>query len=410
MRYTKAIAITAVSILGSFAAFSQPGTGFATDARIDKPHSSSGRFITDYAGSRTSQTYMFRDIDLSVYELAVANFSFTDKDNVQKINFQPFRLLTRSNNFLNSIKLNVAQRATISTFGFGFGGDYSDPFSKRGQRILDEVFNSQQAAPLPILPDTATFTQLRDSINNSVSSDEMKRMMIVTLVDIPVAKLVEKAKQDNARQYDDFKKDVLDALLLQYDERRAYHVFKWTVGFNSQLFSILSAEGNTNGFDTLNYYSNKANVYSGTVSYSYDRGSINIAGGYNYINSRKSAVKGIGKARYDGFSFFLSKRIISFLNEDKLKKSDTYRKSLFIPSLLIGGNWELKTTAEENYNLIEGDIKRSRVMTIFADILISPTAQFRISLPIQKNTLVSGKEMSYLGATVQYSLKFSSLN
>lgn len=410
MLYTKPILITAISILSIFKGISQPGTGFSTNVRVDKPHDLSGRFITDYVGGRTSQTYLFRDIDLSIYDLAVANFSFTDKDQVQKINFQPFRLLNKSNNLLNSFKLNIAQKKDITTFGFGFGSDYSDPFSKRGVRILDEVFNTQPSAPLPIIPDTSKFGHIRDSINQSNNTDGMKRVLIVTLVEIPIAKIIEKAKLDNDKQNQDFKRNTLDALLIKYDERRAQHVFKWTIGFNSQFFSILSANGNANYFDSLNYYGNKANVYSATVSYSYGRGSINVSGGYNYIDSRKSAVKGTEKATYDGFSFYLSKRLISFLSDEKLKKNENYKKNLFIPSLLMGGNWELKSTNEDNFKLIEDGVKKSRVFTIFADILISPTAQFRVSLPIQENTLVSGDKMSFLGATVQYSLKFSNLN
>lgn len=409
MSYNKIFLILLICVTAFFEGICQPGTGFSTDGRVDKPNDVSGRFVTDYVGSSTSQTYLFRDIDLSVYELAVANFSFTDKDQVQKINFQPFRLLNNSENILNSIKLNIAQKKDVTTFGFGFGGDYSDPFSKRGARILTEVFNSQPAL-LNILPDTSMFVRLRDSINGSDNTKDIKKILMVMLVETPIAKIVEKAKQDNDKQNQEFKKGVLDALLLKYDERRAMHVFKWTIGFNTQFFSILSAKGKANNLDSLNYHGNKANVYSATASYSYNRGWINISGGYNNIDSRKSAVKGIDRSNYNGFSFYLSKRIISFLNEEKLRKNENYRKSLFIPSLLLGGNWELKTTNETNFNLIEDGIKRSRVLTIFTDILLSPIAQFRISLPIQKNTLVSGEKMSFLGATVQYSLKFSSLN
>jgi hypothetical protein len=254
------------------------------------------------------------------------------------------------------------------------------------------------------------FYLLRDSINKSNNNDAMKKVLMVTLVDIPLAKIVDKAKLANDKQNQEFKKNTLDALLLKYDERRAQHIFKWTVGFNTQLFSIFSAEGTANNFDSLNFYGSKANVYSATISYSYDRGSVNITGGYNYFDSRKNAIKGSEKINYNGISFSLSKRLISFLSEEKLKKNENYKKSLFIPSLLLGGSWELKKTNEEKLILIEDGIKRLRVLTFYADILISPTAQFRISLPVQKNTLVNGEKMSFLGATVQYSLKFSNLN
>jgi hypothetical protein len=399
-----------ISIFSVYEGICQQTTGFSLDMRKDKPNDLSQRFITDYSGGRTSQVNLFNDIDLSVYELAAANFSFTDKDQVQKINFQPFKLLDKSNNLLNSIKLNVAQKKDITTFGIGFGGDYSDPFSNRGSRILDEVYNYHASLPRPIVADTLKFSKLRDSINNTNNTNEMKKILIVTLVDIPSAKIIEKAKQDNDKQNQEFKKNILDSLLLKYDERRAHHVIKWTVGFNTQFFSIFSAKGASNDFESLNYYGNKANVYSATISYSYDRGSINLSGGYNYLNSRKNANKGSDKINYNGFSLSLSKRLVSFLNEEKLKTNENYKKSLFIPSLLLGGSGELKTTEEDNFILIEDGIKRAQVVTIFTDILISPTAQFRISLPIQNNRLVSGDKMSYLGATVQYTLKFSNLN
>ncbi len=420
-------ALILIGIISYISSFGQPGTGFSTNVRVDKPNNGGGRFITDYAGGRTTQAYLFRDIDLSVYELAAANFSFTDKDQVQKINFQPFRLLTDSTKFLdfaklneaqkkniitflNSVKLNVAQKKDITTFGIGFGADNSDPFSKRGNRILDTVFNSQPAAPLPIIPDTSKYAQIRDDIKTSNHSTDIKKIMLVTMVDIPIEKLVEKARQANEKQNAEFKETTLDSLLLAYDERRAHHVFKWTIGFNTQFFSILSAKGTANNFDSLNHYSNKANIYSVTASYSYDRGWASVSTSYNYIESRKNAVKESNKINYNGYGFSLTKRICTFLSPEKLKLNENYKKSLFIPSLVLGGSWELKATPENNFILIEESIKRSRVLTLFVDILISPIAQFRIGLPIQKNTLISGEKMSLIGANVQYALKFSSLN
>jgi len=400
----------AISILSIYKGICQTPTGFSTDIRIDKPNDVSDRFISDYVGGRTSQVNLFNDIDLSVYELAAANFSFTDKDQVQKINFQPFKLLDKSNNVLNSIKFNVVQKKDITTFGIGFGGDYSDPASKRGARILDEVFNKQKSAPPPIVADMSIFSKRRDSINGSKNTNEIKKILIAVLVDIPSEKAKEKAKQDNDKQNQEFKKNTLDTLLLRYDELRAHHVLKWSVGLNTQFFSIFSAKGNANDFESINYYGNKANVYSATISYSYDRGSINLSGSYNYLNSRKDAIKGSDKIDYNGFSLFLSKRLVSFLNGEKLKTNENYKKSLFIPSIMLGGSWELKTTRENNFILIEDGIKRAQVFTIFTDILISPIAQFRVGLPIQNNKLVSGEKMSYLGATVQYTLKFSNLN
>lgn len=387
----------------------QTNTGFSNNRRIDKPNVSE-RFISDYAGGRTSQVVLFNDIDLSVYELAAANFSFTDKDQIQKINFQPFKLLDKSNNLLNSIKFNVVQKKDITTFGIGFGGDNSDPRSKRAVKILNDLYNNTKAGPMPIVADELLFSKRRDSINSSQNTYEMKKVLIVALVDIPYAKAVEKAKQDNDKQNQEFQKNTLDTLLLRYDELRAQHVVKWSVGFNTQFFSIFSAKGSANDFESINYYGNKANVYSATISYSYGRGSLNLAGAYNYLNSRKNASKESDKIDYNGFSLSLSKRLASFLSKQKLKMNENYKKSLFIPSVILGANWELKTTQEDNYLLIEDGIKRAQVFTVFTDILISPIAQFRVGLPIQNNKLVSGEKMSYLGATVQYTLKFSNLN
>jgi len=404
----------------------QPGGGgFSQDQRIDQAKNvlkdyyknPDYKFVTDHAGTNLSQGFLFRDIDLSPYELFVANFSFSEKDQVQKINFQPLKLFKPGSSdimqFLGNLKLNIVQRKDITTFGAGVGMDNSSPFSKRSGKLLKNIFDVLAVPEPPTLFDPSNFTKQKEELRISYDNGKIDKTtydLLNDLVDNSMADAKAKAEADYSKKLDNFKKTALDAALLKFDLARVKHVFKWTIGANTQLFSVLGAKGRTNSFDSLNYYSGKATVFSASASYSNRGGWISLSAAYNSSDSRKSAAKFVDKVHYNGYSFSVSKRVFKFLDDAKLMKHPAYIKSQFIPSVNAGISWDLKDTKDGRFNLIEEGIVRSRVVSPYLDILITPATQFRISMPFQKNSLVDGTKRIFLGANVQYGIKFSNLN
>jgi hypothetical protein len=54
-------------------------------------------------------------------------------------------------------------------------------------------------------------------------------------------------------------------------------------------------------------------------------------------------------------------------------------------------------------------LKRTVTRSPYVDIFISPVLQFRVSIPIVRNTYPNNDKQIAAGANVQYNLKFSNL-
>lgn len=365
-------------------------TGFSQDRRVDTPirqylsgykaaeDESRTHFIRDYAGSMSAGFSLFRDVDMSVYELLSTNFSLSDKDQIQKIVFSPFRL-SRSTTPLMKVlylfKLNVVQKKDLSTFGGGFGYDNTTLGTSRRQKLLKEVFQGGGTIRSPRAPE------------DNENFEAYEKAVLIP-----------------------FKENVLDSLSLNFYERLARSVVKFTIGYNQQFFSILGAKGSIPDFDSVNYFGTKANNLTTALTYSVLNGKFNLAGSYNYYFLRQSARKEQLKIPYHGYGFAASYRALSFIRDkSRLRATEAYKKSLFVPGILLGASWERKT-AHGAMPYIEEGLKAKRVFTPFLDIMISPAAQFRIGLPIQKNTKVDGVKEALLGTNIQYALQFSNLN
>lgn len=350
--------------------------GFTPNIRLDRHDSSflrslnleTFRFTNDYVGNLRNPGILFNELDFSGYELLSTNLTFSDKNNAQKIVFSPFRLDAdqRSNILLNT-RFNVALKNNITTLGLAIGGDNSEPRLEKFQAIREAVFSRGQY----LIPEC----------------------------------FGTKAEQDRARQINEAE---ARRLLFEYDSIRTKHVIKWSIGYNTQLFGVLSSKGDDPITDSVNYFGLKSHNISGQISYLINNGQWSFSGGYNYIISRKNAEKGQDKIPYHGLAFSIAYRAISFLKGDKLKSNENYLKFLYVPSLNIGMSFEYKTT-KGDVKFAEDGIKTGRVVTPYIDILISPAAQFRIGIPITKTKTVVDKKTSEVGALLQYSFKLSSL-
>ncbi|RZM27758.1 MAG: hypothetical protein EOO88_11530 [Pedobacter sp.] len=329
-------------------------------------------YAWDKASSFTQQSFALSDVDLSSYELFSTNIAFTDKDQAQKIIFAPFKIVKSRDirKVLGNFKINIALKGGISTFGAGFGGDGSSPLGSRSKRLMEEVFANVPSPEAPLTGEAFTAYE--------------KRVLLP------------------------YKLKVLDSALIRFNERRTDNVFKWTVGYNIQLFSVLSSKGDVSGFDTLNYHQIKADNYSLSMSFGRKNGKYLWTGGLNYALARKSAAKSQQRIDYWTPAISFGYRLFQFISDEELKKTEEYRKNMFIPGVHIGLAYE-RTKASGNYLYYQDNIRYNNIFSPFIDLIISPAAQFRVSVPVSKTQYVDGSKQTILGANIQYNFKLSNL-
>jgi hypothetical protein len=359
----------------------QDNEGFDFDKRLDDSSKNYLRemldfekykFSYDYAGGLSNPGQLFNEVDFSGFDLLTTNLAFSDKNNVQRVGFSPFRLFEKiDNNLLRNTKFNIALKNSITTFGIGVGGDNSDPkLKKRREKWLEKIKNSD-------------FIEVYE-----IPEDYPKECQ-------------EKIRQKNLR--------VAKQYLYMYDSIRTKRVFKWSAGYSVQLFGILSNKGDNPVADSLNYFGLKANAFTLFCSYGLNNSQWQFSGTYNHIKSRQSAVKGQDKILYHGFQFSGSYRAIYFLKGTKLKNSENFIKSLFIPSLNIGLSYDYKFTNGET-KFIENGIQKSRTIMPYIDILITPASGFKLGFPFTKNKSVIDAKTLELGAVIQYSFSLVNVN
>jgi hypothetical protein len=330
-------------------------------------------FLVDNSGNLISQPNLYDDIDLNSYELLSANLSFKDNMSTQKIVFAPFKLTNSNNLFLNNLKTNISLKNKITTIGIGVGGDRSSPYSKRSIKILKQIYQGLQSPTVP-----------KDS---TVTYEDYKKTVLA-----------------------EYQK-VLDSAYILYNKKRLKNVWKYTIGYNIQLYPNLAASGTANNFDSLNSYSVKSHIFSLSGSYSTNAYKHTLSGNLNFLWSRASAISGQEIQPYFGPSASYKLRILNFMNDRLLKKNENYKKDLFIPALYIGVAFEGKYYQGSDQNkiyIIDGIEEQTSVM-LFFDVLISKSAQFRIGLPYISQKFVDTTTLESIGTTVQYNFKLVNL-
>lgn len=397
------------------------------------------KFLSDGGSSFTKQIRLFDDIDFSSYELLSTNVSFTDKDQAQKIVFAPFRLSNNPMKFnaLANTKINFSLKDKITTIGIAFGGDNTAPFTARANRIRARLFPPDLPAPPPpkvpamfedyvigILAKNVWTAAETDSLKTLLKDKDLLRLLdqirghsptdseIKSLQDLYHGKKLQAVFEAYNKTELAKANKSLDSLLLLYDKAIAKHTFKWSVGYNYQLFANLFSSGTVNNFDSLNYFNSKAHNLSATFTYGIDNNNWVFSAAFNQIFARATAEKTQKVVPYYGPSATISHRVFQFVKQVQLDTMASYKKNLFVPSLNIGLGYEGKFA---NGNLkyqpyYQDKIKTARVFTPFIDLLFTQALQFRIAVPITKLKYADNKEIMTTGATLQYNLKLSSLS
>lgn len=339
-----------------------------------------GGNITDFNNGRFSNTQLFTDIDMSAFELVSTHLRFQEKDNIQKLVLSPMRLLGWGAcnppgsiaDIITDLKVNLTQTTANTVLGFGLGFDNSSPRSKRSRRLTSDLFDR--------------FSAPGNSLPGETFETYKKRVL------------------------DGYEKK-LDSLALDLYEARARSVFTVSMAYNQRFFSALNTQSDIPLVDSLNFYGTESNVRSLNVSYSRNIGSIVLSAGYNHFNTRQSAVKGQEKVPFQGLSFSVNKRLFRFIpDKKKLRKTEAYQQSLFVPGLHVGIIYEQLKTNSTEYQFIKDKRISREVITPMIEILIAPAAQFRLGFPITKDNSVTDVKTRTMGASIAYVLKLSNLS
>lgn len=345
-----------------------------SEARATMP-----RFTDDNGSSALSGSLLFRDVLPTSYDLLAANLAFSEKNQVQKISFAPFKLRPGYIPVLTASRLSLTNNGGALTAGFSVGDDYSAYESKRVERIFNKVYDS---------------------------FDETKIA--------PVARAI--GGNESAKEYMDWYKTSeikkhQDLLLEEFDKKRLLHVFKWSAGMNFQFFPVLKSKSEEGNFDSLNYHGFKGRHFFASGSYSYCNGSVNVNGAYSLFNKRKSADSTQEKRKYNGISLGASVRLFKLIKMDELKNKDFYKNNLFIPSVYAGISYEKQTYKGAEAAFAEDKLKWVTLTTFFIDVAVSPASQFRIAFPIKRSQEFSivGKNTN-LVTVLQYNFKLINLN
>jgi hypothetical protein len=161
----------------------------------------------------------------------------------------------------------------------------------------------------------------------------------------------------------------------------------------------------------LNYFNTKANTISASGTYGFDNNCLVLTATYNQLYARTTAVKDQKTVPYYGPSFSASVRLFKLVDQTILDTSASYRKNLFVPSLNFGISYEGRYAdrAFKYEPFYQDNIKRTVAWTPYLDVLITPALQFRLAIPIVRNTLVTNDKQIAAGANIQYNLKLSNL-
>jgi hypothetical protein len=402
-----------------------------TAAQIRADLEKSPFYLSDGGGSFIAQPNLFKEIDMSSYELLSGSLSFSDKDQTQKIVMSPFKLLnnTKQIGSLVNTKINITLKDKITTIGLGLAFDNSSFFSNRAVRLrkrffCDGCFKTDPGTPDPIPDNADIFMQkllarlldsasvkgvidaeliaaLRNANKNTI--DSLEELYGPEKLKLTGEKFLKEKVAPMNKEF--------DSLLLAYDKALAKNVFKASVGYNIQLFPNLFSQGSANDFDSLNYHNLKSHNISGSITYSHCNNWLVIVANYNQIFALTTAEKKQIKVPYYGPALSVNLRVATFVDQNVLDKMPAYKKSLFVPSLNLGLSFEGKYAdgAQKYTDYYQDKTKKIVTWMPYADLLFTPALQFRIGLPITRMHLVTGEKQSFVGANIQYNIKISNL-
>jgi len=312
---------------------------------------------------------IFKDINIPSFQTLSGYITFTEKDNQQKLAFSPFRLLKKYTRFLSDISLIISQKEGITNFGFGFGLiDTSSPdFQRKKKNSKFDELNKFESYPV--------------KQPNENDSEYAKR---ISIWKSNFAKLISNILSDIRQK-----------------------VIKISFGYNIQFFKIIS--GDRIDKDMNNLMDNEYAVRSHNFSLNFSSSFLEKWGLYtimHYSKKRAASEEGQKLVPYYGGSIGGAFKLVT-LDRNYMNSLD-YLKNGFIPSIALGATFEYQKCTGENI-FCENGIKTSRSITPYLDVKIAPSNQFRIGVPIRKDSLIAGDKTTNLGVFIQYNFQLANL-
>lgn len=312
----------------------------------------------------TAEPSIYDAVSLTSHQLLTLSLQFSKEQEKQKVVFAPFKLREGYVPFWSEMLLNFAQEGTASTIGVGLGWTNASPAGRRAQSILKSM----------------TFTAQEPGPENETEAQRLRR-----------------------------DKDFYDLVLVpaynKFYSRLAAKSYQVTFGFNVQTFSMLAGspidvdeDGKIDNQFALRGFDASANAL-----YTWDQAK-GMTAAYHFSRKRASAVEGQELVNYHGMSLSGGYRVAVLDRE--YEKSEAYLKSLFIPSIVIGGALEYQECTDAGARCEKG-LKRQSAFTPYVDFKVSTQAQFRLSFPIRLVTQTGKKSEVELAPAVQFAVQMA---
>ncbi|MCH9647455.1 MAG: hypothetical protein K0U98_04400 [Deltaproteobacteria bacterium] len=159
-----------------------------------------------------------------------------------------------------------------------------------------------------------------------------------------------------------------------------------SLNYIHSFFNVISGGEVDNDGDGLNDNDHQTKSRSLSLSLDWRLGEKN---GLSFLLSRsterESSERGAPIADYDGIGATWSRRL-TVLNEKGYKKTDDYKESLFVPSIVFGIAFEARDCSSPDEDCAKG-ILRTQAVTPFVDFKIKKSAQFRIGFPFKRERI-----------------------
>lgn len=318
--------------------------------------------VTSITGTN-AEPDLFRDVNLSSFDLLTGSLQWKDADQSTKVIFAPLKLRETSRYIpiLSEFAINLAQSKGITTFGTGV------------------AYNSKPLASDALLDDLRSILSREKGFR-----DQMVGESAVVYDRLLSAHL----KEQFVRIHDEFY------------TRLARRAFIASVAFNAQTFGILGGDRIDVDEDGIvdNHYRLRGHEVSSSLTYTASQKTgITVSG--HLARRRQSSREDAQLASYPGWSVAIGHRVRDL--NPRYRETENYLKSLFIPAIVAGVSLESERCTGSAASCDEATRSR-RSLTPFVEVKVTPETQFRIGVPLRRTVAFGGTSKTELAAAAQY--------
>jgi hypothetical protein len=313
---------------------------------------------------------IFREVNLSSFELLTGSVQWKDVDQTTKLIFTPLKLRDTYAYIpvLSELAFNLAQAKGVTTFGVGLAYNSKSLTSRSAQEALQRVLSSQKSFR-------------SQKVGESDAEYDLLRSAFL--------------KKQWFEIYDDFYTSL------------ARHAIIVSAALNGQTFGILGGDDVDVDQDGVidNHYNSKGHDLSATITYTLSQ-KTGVTLSVHRSKRRQSSKEDAELATYPGWSIAVGQRVLNL--NPRYRETENYLKSLFIPAIIAGVSLEAQRCSGSAASCEEG-MRSRRALTPFVDVKVSPEAQFRIGVPIRKTVAFGGVSKTELAASAQYIIQLKGL-